>query len=52
MQKMCAIILSLSLTVATLGQQAKPLTCTGRVVNIKGQPIPKAKVVIYHYKSR
>ena len=52
MQKICAFILSLSLTVAALGGQAAPLTCTGRIVNTGGQPIPEAKVVLYHLNSR
>jgi protocatechuate 3,4-dioxygenase beta subunit len=40
------------LTVTTLGQQAKPLSCTGRIVNTEGQPISKAKVVLYYYHTR
>ncbi|HIJ67348.1 MAG TPA: carboxypeptidase regulatory-like domain-containing protein [Planctomycetes bacterium] len=52
MQKICAIVLSLSLTVAAFGGQAEPLTCTGRIVNAGGQPIPKAKVILYYLNSR
>jgi len=52
MQKMYALLLSLCLTVAALSQQAKPLTCTGIVVNTKGQPITKAKVVLYYLHSQ
>jgi len=52
MQEMCALILSLSLTVAAFGQQVKSLTCTGRIVNTEGKPIPKAKVALYYYHTR
>ena len=52
MQKMCALILSLSLITVAFGQQIKPPTCAGRVVNAEGQPIPKAKVVLYYLHSR
>ena len=47
MQKMCSLILSLSLTVAALGQQAKPVTCTGRIVDTKAQPVAGAEIAAY-----
>jgi len=52
MQKMCALMLCLSLTIAALGRQPKPLTIAGRVVNAEGQPISKAKVVLYYNYTR
>ncbi len=52
MQKMCALILSLSLTAVALGQQAKPLTCTGKIINAEEQAVPKAKVVLYYLHTR
>jgi len=33
-------------------KEAKQVTCTGRVVNAKGKPIPKAKIVLYYLHSR
>lgn len=47
MQKMCALILSLALTVVALGQQAKPHTCTVKVVDSNAQPVAGAEVICY-----
>ena len=47
MQNMCALILSLSLAVVALGQQAKPYICTGKVIDSKAQPVVGAEVICY-----
>ncbi len=52
MWKMSISICYLFLTVTALGQQVKPQTITGRVVNAEGQPIPKAKVALYYNHTR
>ena len=52
MWKMNVLIWYLFLTVTALGQQAKPLTIAGRVVNAEGQPVSKAKVVLYYNYTR
>jgi len=52
MCKINLLIWYLFLTVAALGQQTKPLTITGRVVNAEGQPISKAKAVLYYNHTR
>jgi len=52
MWKINVLIWYLFLTIAALGQQAKPLTITGMVVNAEGQPISKAKVALYYNHTR
>ena len=52
MWKMSVSIWCLLITVTTLGQQAKPLTIAGRVVNSEGQPVSKAKVALYYNHTR
>lgn len=52
MKKLCFLVLSLCVTLAAFGQQGKPQTVTGRVVDTKGQPISKAKVVLYYSHTR
>jgi len=52
MWKINVLIWYLFLTVAALGQQAKPLNITGRVVNAEGLPISKAEVVLYYNHTR
>jgi len=44
---MCALILSLSLTVAAFGQPAKPHICTGKVIDSKAQPVAGAEIICY-----
>lgn len=52
MWKISVSICCFFLTTTALGQQAKPLTITGRVVNTEGQSIPKAKVALYYNHTR
>jgi len=49
---MCALILSVFITITASGQQTKPLTCTGKIINAEEQTVPKAKVVLYYLHTR
>ena len=47
MWKMSVSIWYLFLTAAALGQQAKPVTCTGRIVDSDAQPVVGAEIAAY-----
>ena len=47
MWKISVSIWYLFLTITTLGQQAKPYTCTGRIVDSNAQPVAGAEVICY-----
>jgi len=47
MCKICVLVWCSFLTVAVLGQQTKPLTLTGRVVDSKARPVIGAEVAAY-----
>ena len=47
MRKICVLVWCFFLTVAVLGQQTKPLTLTGRVVDSKARPVIGAEVAAY-----
>ncbi len=47
MRKICVLVSCLLLTVAAPGQQTKPLTCTGKVIDTQGQPVVGARVRLY-----
>ncbi len=56
MRKICVLVSCLLLTVATPGQQTKPLTCTVKVVDYNARPLADAEVAVYerlyNYSSR
>jgi len=45
-------VLSLCLTLSAFGQQRAPQIVTGRVVDAKGNPISKARIVLYYNLTR
>jgi len=47
MWKISVSIWYLFLTASTLGQQAKPMTCTGRIVDSNAQPLAGAEIAAY-----
>jgi len=47
MRKICIIVWCLFSTVTVLGQQTKPFTLTGRVVDSKARPVVDAEVAAY-----
>ena len=47
MWKMTVSICYLFLTLTALGQQAKPVTITGRIVDSNAQPVAGAEVAVY-----
>jgi len=52
MKKSYFLVLSLFVTFAAFGQQSKSQTVTGKIVDTEGQPISKAKVVLYYIHTR
>jgi hypothetical protein len=52
MRKVCFLVLLVCVTLAAFGQQDKSRAVSGRVVNIEGQPITKAKVVLFYIHTR
>ncbi|MBN2313997.1 MAG: hypothetical protein JXM79_08705 [Sedimentisphaerales bacterium] len=47
MRGTCALIWSLCLTAAPLGQQTKIYTCNGKVVDFNARPVIEAEVICY-----
>ncbi len=52
MEKVCFLVLCVCVTFAAFGQQDKSHTVAGRIIDTKGQPISKAKVVLYYNHTR
>ena len=52
MKKICYFVLSLCVTFTVFGGRKELQTVTGKVVDIKGQPVSKAKVVLYYNHTR
>jgi len=46
------LVLFLCVTFTAFGKQDKPQTVTGRIIDTEGQPISKAKVVLYYNHTR
>ena len=53
MQKVCIFVLFLCcVPIVTFGRQDDSPIVTGKIIDTKGQPIPKAKVVLYYIHTR
>ena len=52
MKKICFVLFCLCVTFSAFGQQDKSRAVAGKVANIEGQPISKAKVVLYYIHTR
>ena len=52
MKKICLLVLSLCVTFVAFGARSEPQVVTGRIIDMKGQPISKAKVVLYYNHTR
>jgi hypothetical protein len=52
MNKTSFLLLCVCVTVIVFGQEDKSQSVVGKVVNIEGQAVPKARVVLYYIHTR